>query len=118
MLLKQVKTKTCSKCMDNKSIEEFSRDKSKKDGFTSVCRECNNNREKIRRAYGGDFTKEQRQATFEEYGRFCQICERTSNLEVDHKLAQIICNPKTASILDNAWILCKSCNIAKVSLFC
>jgi hypothetical protein len=38
--------KKCSKCKKNKGVEEFSRDKSKKDGLTSACRECNNKREK------------------------------------------------------------------------
>ncbi|KMY54942.1 hypothetical protein AC623_14195 [Bacillus sp. FJAT-27231] len=105
--------KQCSKCKEIKSVEEFSKDKSKKDGLASACRACNNNREKKRRENGGDFTKEQKQATFEKYGRFCQICEKTSNLEVDHRLSQNISKPNTASVEDNAWILCKGCNIAK-----
>ncbi|KGR91356.1 hypothetical protein CD30_05940 [Ureibacillus massiliensis 4400831 = CIP 108448 = CCUG 49529] len=112
-MLQHEKTKTCSKCKATKSIEEFSKDKSKKDGLTSACRECNIKREKKRRENGGDFTKEQKQATFEKYGSFCQICNSISNLQVDHRLPQNVCNPNTASIEDNAWILCKGCNIAK-----
>ncbi|ASF29967.1 MULTISPECIES: HNH endonuclease [Bacillus amyloliquefaciens group] len=105
--------KQCSKCKEIKSVEGFSRDKSKKDGLTSACRECNNNREKKRRANGGDFTKEQKLAAFKKYGGFCQICNSSRNLEVDHKLPQNVCKPNTASIDDNAWVLCKGCNIAK-----
>jgi len=112
-VLNPEKRKTCSKCKTIKGLKEFSKDKSKKDGLTSACRACNNAREKKRRENGGDFTKEQKQAIFERYGCFCQICENTNNLEVDHRLSQNVSKPNTASIEDNAWILCKSCNIAK-----
>ncbi|WP_404292629.1 hypothetical protein LG276_19855 [Cytobacillus kochii] len=93
--------------------EEFSSDRSKNDGLTSACRACNSEREKKRRGNGGDFTRQQKQATFEKYGRFCQICGNISNLEVDHRLAQNISKANKASIEENAWILCKGCNIAK-----
>ncbi|MEK4081285.1 HNH endonuclease [Solibacillus sp. FSL K6-1126] len=106
-------SKKCSKCKEIKIREKFGIDSTKSDGLTSACRECNNNREKKRRANGGDFTKEQKQAAFEKYGHLCQICRSVSNLEVDHKLAQDVCKPNTASNDDNAWVLCKGCNIAK-----
>ncbi|PFZ91888.1 hypothetical protein COF46_21380 [Bacillus pseudomycoides] len=105
--------KKCSKCKEIKGVKEFSRDRSKTDGLTSACRECNNTREKKRRANGGDFTNEQKQTTFNKYGSHCQICDSTSDLQVDHKLAQIVCKPNKASIEENAWVLCKACNIAK-----
>lgn len=105
--------KKCSKCKQIKSVEEFSRDRSNKGGLTSACRECNNTREKKRRENGGDFTKEQKQATLNKYGSRCQICDSTSNPQVDHKLAQILCKSNKASTEDNAWVLCKVCNIAK-----
>lgn len=38
--------KKCSKCKEIKSVKESSRDRSKTDGITSACRECNNTREK------------------------------------------------------------------------
>jgi hypothetical protein len=41
------------------------------------------------------------------------MCNSESNLQVDHKLPQNVCVPNTASIEDNAWVLCKACNIAK-----
>lgn len=105
--------KVCTKCKESKMVKGFSKDRSKQDGLTSACRECNNNREKKRRANGGDFTKEQKQATFRKYGHFCQICNSSDNLQVDHKLPQHICRSHTGSVEDNAWILCKACNIAK-----
>jgi hypothetical protein len=108
-----INMKTCSKCKATKSLEEFSKDKSKKGGLTSACRECNNNREKKRRENGGDFTKEQKLAAYKKYGRCCQTCNSTRNLEVDHKLPQNVCKSYTASNEDNAWVLCKGCNIAK-----
>ncbi|WP_214834901.1 HNH endonuclease, partial [Exiguobacterium sp. E4787] len=92
---------------------EFSKDKSKKDGLTSACRECNNSREKIRRENGGEFSNEQKQKAFLLYGTACQICGSEFNLQVDHKLPQNICNPNKASVSENAWILCKSCNVSK-----
>lgn len=105
--------KKCSKCQGNKGVEEFSKDRNKKDGLTCACRECNNNREKKRRENGGEFTKDQKQAIFKEYGKICQICNSTSNLQVDHKIPQHICKPNTSSVVDNAWVLCKGCNISK-----
>lgn len=72
--------KKCSKFKEIKSVKEFSRDRSKTDGITSACRECNNSREKKRRANGGDFTKELKKDTFNKYGSRCQICNSTSTL--------------------------------------
>ncbi|GIN88445.1 hypothetical protein J6TS2_48310 [Heyndrickxia sporothermodurans] len=94
-------------------MEEFSRDKSKKDGLTSACKKCNIERERKRKVNGGNFTNEQKKNAFEKYGLFCQICNSTSNLQVDHKLPQTVCGPNKASIKENAWILCKPCNVAK-----
>lgn len=107
------KEKTCTKCKKRKSVLAFSKDRSKSDGLTSACRECNNNRERKRKVNGGNFTKTQKEGVLKKNGRFCQICGNTSNLEVDHRLSQNVCKPNTASVEDNAWILCKSCNIAK-----
>ena len=52
------------KILHKACIKEFSKDRNKKDGLTSACRECNNNREKKRKENGGDFTKEQKLAAF------------------------------------------------------
>lgn len=112
-MINQGKTKNCTKCKVKKEITEFGKDRSKKDGLTSACRKCNIERERKRKANGGNFTKKQKEAVFNRDGRFCRTCGRTNKLEVEHKLAQIICNPKTASVEGNAWILCKPCNISK-----
>jgi len=54
------KMKTCSKCKLELSIDSFNKDKTKKDGLTSSCKECKrkvdnnyfkNNEEKIKRYY-------------------------------------------------------------------
>lgn len=105
--------KKCSKCSENKSVERFSKDRSKSDGLTSACKECNKNRERKRRENGGNFNSQQKLITFKNYGRCCQICNSTNKLQVDHRLSQNVCEPNTASVEENAWILCKSCNIAK-----
>lgn len=112
-LLNNVEAKKCSKCKIKKNLTDFGKDRNKKDGLTSACRKCNIERERKRKANGGNFTKKQKDTIFKRDGRFCRTCGSTDMLEVEHKLAQIICNPRTASIEDNAWILCKSCNIAK-----
>ncbi|WP_214697241.1 HNH endonuclease [Exiguobacterium sp. s160] len=70
-------------------------------------------RNKKRRTNGGDFSQEQKEMIFKQYGQFCQICNGTSNLQVDHRFPQHICNPKTSSVTENAWVLCKTCNVAK-----
>ncbi|PEF62031.1 hypothetical protein COJ93_11660 [Bacillus anthracis] len=105
--------KICSKCKQTKEGEEFGKDRSKKDGLTSACRECNNRREKKRRENGGDFTQEQKRLILEKYSGICRCCGSTENLEIDHRLPQSICNPYKASVEENGWLLCKSCNIAK-----
>lgn len=48
---KPAQVKTCSKCKDEKKVFEFSKNKSKKDGLASFCKECQkewrNNNKKI-----------------------------------------------------------------------
>lgn len=105
--------KKCSKCQESKSVKGFSKDRSKKDGLTSACKECNKNRDRKRWENGGYFTSQQKRITFKKYGRCCQICNNTSKLQVDHRLSQNVCIPNTPSVEENAWILCKSCNVAK-----
>lgn len=38
--MKEIKTKICNKCKQEKSTGEFCRDKSYRDGFTSWCKQC------------------------------------------------------------------------------
>lgn len=93
--------------MHKACIKEFIKDRNKKDGLTSACRECNNNREKKRKENGDNFTNEQKLAAFKKYGGYCQICKSTSNFDVNHKLPQKVCNSHTASNDDNTWVLLK-----------
>ncbi len=49
---KDIKSKKCSTCGEEKELSEFSRAKNKKDGFSSQCKECvknyyNKNKEKM-----------------------------------------------------------------------
>lgn len=105
--------KKCSKCKSEKELKEFVKNKSRKDGHENICKQCHRERMKRRNANGGNFAKAIKEATFKKYGSFCQACGSISNLQVDHKLAQILCNPNTASVKDNAWILCCNCNMVK-----
>lgn len=40
-MLESIKTKICNGCQIEKSVEEFSKDKTKKDGLQNKCKECN-----------------------------------------------------------------------------
>ena len=58
------KMKTCSKCKEEKSLEEFSKDRQKRDGLISYCKPCaraykEKHREKIQ-AYNKAYYKENR----------------------------------------------------------
>jgi 5-methylcytosine-specific restriction endonuclease McrA len=108
-----LQTKVCTKCNEIKAVTEFSGDKTKKDGLCSSCKVCESERKRKRRASGGDFTPKQKKELLEIYKNKCQWCGSKEHLQAEHRLPQIICNPKTASILNNGWILCRSCNIAK-----
>lgn len=105
--------KRCSKCLILKSKDGYGADRSKKDGLTSSCRKCVQLRNRKRKENGGDFNKKQKEQAFEKYGYVCQICSGQKNLQVDHMLPQHICKSNKASVSENAWILCKSCNAAK-----
>jgi 5-methylcytosine-specific restriction endonuclease McrA len=108
-----LQTKVCTKCNEVKAETEFSGDKTKRDGLCSSCKVCESERKRKRRASGGDFTPKQKKELLKLYEHKCQWCGCKEHLQAEHRLPQIICNPKTASILNNGWILCRSCNIAK-----
>ena len=42
-----METKTCSKCIQNKVLSEFTKNKAKKDGYNSYCKQCNKNYQKV-----------------------------------------------------------------------
>ncbi|MED3821996.1 HNH endonuclease [Priestia megaterium] len=107
--------KRCSNCKEFKSATEFHKNKTKKDGLETYCKKCSSERKKKRNRNGGNFTQKQKEKAFMQYGYFCQICGNSNKgeLQVDHLMPQIICKPNTASVQENAWVLCASCNIKK-----
>ena len=108
-------SKKCSNCKEFKSVTEFYKNKARKDGLENYCKVCACARNKKRSENGGNFTLKQKEAAFKKYGYICQICRNydRNKLQVDHLMPQIICNPDTASVEANAWILCVSCNRTK-----
>ena len=50
--------KICSKCNTEKPTDQFNRDKTKKDGLQSYCRECGNLRKRKWRADNPDYVRE------------------------------------------------------------
>ena len=42
-------TKKCTRCQEDKSLDDFSKNKNKKDGYNYICRECQN--EYVRQHY-------------------------------------------------------------------
>jgi hypothetical protein len=108
-------TKICSKCKETKNVTEFHKNKARKDGLEAYCKICACEQKRQRRKNGGNFTHKQKEITYKKCGYFCQICgnDDLDKLQVDHLLPQIVCNPNTASVDANAWVLCVSCNRAK-----
>ena len=106
--------KTCCACGEEKSLTEFHRDKSKKDGYKSRCKECHkvwyqpydaeiDRKKKLKSTYG--ITPEDYNNMFKEQKGCCAICgvhqsERKKRLAVDH------CH-KTGKIRG---LLCSNCN--------
>lgn len=122
--------KACTKCGTSKSPEEFSRDKSKKDGRCCSCKECGasyfkqrpartslqktqrykwHRRHTLRKKYG--ILLEDYERMLQQQSGVCAICkqpeqqhswntERVSSLAVDH-------NHKTGR---NRGLLCHRCN--------
>lgn len=108
--------KSCAHCKEIKSLGQFYKDKSKKDGHTSWCKICvkknsskngphysYNDKRKyhLMRNYG--ITSKQYNQMFEEQNGVCAICnlpEINRKLSVDH-------NHKTGKVRS---LLCQSCN--------
>lgn len=94
--------KKCTRCKEYKSLESFSKNKSKKDGLNGLCRKCNTIycREKLyKRVYG--ITKEIYNSMYKQQGGRCFICgDRYDILCVDH-------NHSTKEVRS---LLCTYCN--------
>jgi hypothetical protein len=116
-----METKECTKCGITKTINEFNKDKLRKDGFEPACRKCNNTRQKKWRdkqtiEYHRDRQRKWKLKGFNmslsEYNYYvsiqdgkCAIChclDETGDLCVDH-------DHVTNKIRG---MLCKKCNLA------
>ena len=132
--------KKCSTCGEEKSLEEFNKNKTKKGGLSNQCRACRKqyrkaNREKIaeqkkqyyqnnrevfrlqdqrRRARkanaAGHCTREQLRARFEYYGNRCVYCGSEENLQVEHLIPISKGGSNWPANLAPA---CESCNKSK-----
>lgn len=100
--------KRCPECGELKPLDEFCRNRSRKDGRAAYCKPCHNAvmREIAERLYGGNrnFLMKRRYgidiATFEEMRRVqdgrCALCRKRKAIHVDHdhatgKVRAILC---------------------------
>lgn len=116
--------KKCSKCLADKTSNDFHCDKSRKDGLTSRCKLCankhvsqfykNNKESENHRAYKlrlkRDFgiTLEQKEKMFAEQGSRCAAC-RSKDPNSKYKTWHVDHDHKTEKIRG---ILCHPCNVA------
>jgi hypothetical protein len=63
----EIETKRCYKCKNDKQIDSFSRDKSRKDGRRSMCKECANAHKKEYRSKNKDKVKKYRKTYREKH---------------------------------------------------
>lgn len=100
----------CTKCGEEKDLEDFCRQKTGRDGRHSRCKVCHNaaNREFVKRKYGSSrhYHLKQRfgigaaevDAMIEAQGGLCPICQKRAAVHVDHdhktgKVRAILCEP-------------------------
>lgn len=88
--------KRCSICKEEKAEIEFNRNKSKKDGLNTVCRECSNERS---RRYYHENTIEHRQAVRERSDKV-RATNRTSMLELLRKSSCADCGNTDIRVLE------------------
>ena len=99
--------KTCTKCGEEKPLDEFYKHKSYKDGHQTSCKPCFSaqvNARRLERVYG--ITVAQFDEMYERQGGKCFICEKEEATHVDH------CHDSG----DVRALLCHGCNSA-IGLF-
>lgn len=77
--------KRCPKCEKEKEPSEFNKDKSRKDGRTSYCRQCHREHKELKKIYG--LSMDEYNQILLEQGGVCAICGGNNNgktLQVDH----------------------------------
>lgn len=81
-------TRRCSKCGEEKSIGDFSRDRSKRSGLRSACKVCCGVQQEQWRALNPDYrtlhTYNLTPAQFAAMSQVCEICGTADDLVVDH----------------------------------
>jgi hypothetical protein len=100
-------SKTCSKCGAVKPLDQFYKDRTKRDGHQGICRECQRGLEHQRywanrearlewqrryteangqaiRDYQRRYRQANRDAVLSHYGRVCACCGTAEKLTVDH----------------------------------
>lgn len=88
--MEKIKTKVCSKCKEEKPIEQhFNKDKNKPDGYSTICKECNNSRYNNICEHCGKGFKSRYKKT-----RFCSIDCNNKSRCVDKTKVCPVCNEK------------------------
>ena len=92
--------KRCGRCRKVKSIEHFSRNRTKRDGFQWYCKSCKAVEQDLR-LYG--ITVENYNRLFSQQKGKCALCRRTPShqLHIDH-------DHRTGEVRG---LLCKTCNL-------
>lgn len=117
-------TKICKDCAEEKSLDDFYKQLSRKSGYQSYCKECSNTRRvewarnnthksrqyKLKYDYG--MTPDQFEQMIIDHDNKCSICDitfdGTPNIDHDHSC----CGPKKACAKCVRGLLCTRCNVS------
>lgn len=110
--------KKCSKCKLEKNIDQFHKNKNKKDGLHDYCKECNSIRKKNSYDYDKsktsylkhkyNLTAEKLENLFLNQGKKCKICKTEYSTVSKHKGLYIDHCHITGNVRG---LLCNNCNI-------
>lgn len=135
---KNRKSKDCSRCKEHKPIDQYPTDKRKIDNKREFCRECDNLRNRLARQHDPDSKWKRRlqgirqrerrlglnatelsyidiQSIFIKFNNTCFACDSTNQdeLTIDHHIPM---NNGCNLTMQNAVVLCKSCNSRKTHM--